>query len=136
MSKKLHFLVVDDQPIARCIVVAMLNTLGYTRVTEAVDGENALQLLQTGNAFEVPISFIITDWNMPNMNGLTLLKTVRANTGLQHLPVVMITSIEEEENISAAINAGADGYIFKSNLSTNTLKVTLGNIIMRRGLVA
>lgn len=136
MSQKLHFLVIDDQPIARRIVVAMLNALGYIRVTEADDGDKALQLLQAGSAVEVPISFIITDWHMPNMNGLALLKTVRASADLQHLPIVMITSIEEEENISAAINAGADGYILKSNLSAGALKVTLGNIIMRRGLVA
>jgi two-component system chemotaxis response regulator CheY len=135
VSPKFHFLVVDDQDIVRSIVVALLNALGYTKLSEATDGETALQLLQTSAAIGEPIDFVITDWNMPHMNGLALLKTIRTTEGLQHLPVLMITSVEGEAHIVAATNAGADGYINKASLDLAVLKATLENIMIRRGLV-
>ncbi|HEY8102644.1 MAG TPA: response regulator [Burkholderiaceae bacterium] len=135
MSSKFHFLVVDDQDIVRSIVVALLNALGYTRVSEATDGKTALQLLQTGDVHEEPINFIITDWNMPHMNGLALLKTIRVTEGLQHLPVLFVTSESSEEKIIAATDAGVDGYLLKSNLNADNLKVIISNITARKGRV-
>lgn len=105
---KMRFLVVDDFSTMRRIVRNLLKELGYTNVDEAEDGAIALQKLQ-GGGFE----FVVTDWNMPNMDGLTLLQTIRATPNLKHLPVLMITAEAKKENIIAAAQAGASGYIVK-----------------------
>jgi two-component system chemotaxis response regulator CheY len=105
---KMRILVVDDFSTMRRIVRNLLKELGFTNVDEAEDGAIALQKLNT-DAFE----FVITDWNMPNMDGLTLLQTVRSTPSLKHLPVLMITAEAKKENIIAAAQAGASGYIVK-----------------------
>ncbi|MBW7901433.1 MAG: chemotaxis response regulator CheY [Rhodocyclaceae bacterium] len=105
---KMRFLVVDDFSTMRRIVRNLLKELGFTNVDEAEDGVIALQKLQSGG-FE----FVVTDWNMPNMDGLTLLQTIRATPNLRHLPVLMITAEAKKENIIAAAQAGASGYIVK-----------------------
>ena len=105
---KMRFLVVDDFSTMRRIVRNLLKELGYTNVDEAEDGAIALQKLQNGG-FE----FVVTDWNMPNMDGLTLLQTSRATPNLKHLPVLMITAEAKKENIIEAAQAGASGYIVK-----------------------
>lgn len=105
---KMKFLVVDDFSTMRRIVRNLLKELGYTNVDEAEDGAIALQKLQAGG-----FDFVVSDWNMPNMDGLTLLQTVRATPNLKHLPVLMITAEAKKENIIAAAQAGASGYIVK-----------------------
>jgi len=105
---KFKFLVVDDFSTMRRIVRNLLKELGYTNADEAEDGAVALQKLQGGD-----FDFIITDWNMPNMDGLQLLQAVRANAALKHLPVLMITAEAKKENIIAAAQSGASGYIVK-----------------------
>ncbi len=105
---KMKFLVVDDFSTMRRIVRNLLKELGFGNVDEAEDGAIAYNKL-TGEAFD----FIVTDWNMPNMDGLTLLKQVRANPQLKHIPVLMITAEAKKENIVAAAQAGASGYIVK-----------------------
>lgn len=105
---KMRFLVVDDFSTMRRIVRNLLKELGFANVDEAEDGAVALAKL-TGEAFD----FVITDWNMPNMDGLTLLKQIRANPQLKRLPVLMITAEAKKENIIAAAQAGASGYIVK-----------------------
>lgn len=105
---KMKFLVVDDFSTMRRIVRNLLKELGFTNVDEAEDGAIALQKLQQGG-FE----FVVSDWNMPNMDGLTLLQTIRATPNLKHLPVLMITAEAKKENIIAAAQAGASGYIVK-----------------------
>jgi two-component system chemotaxis response regulator CheY len=119
---KLRFLVVDDFSTMRRIVRNLLKELGYTNVDEAEDGAVALQKLQ-GGGFE----FVITDWNMPNMDGLTLLQSVRAAPALKSLPVLMITAEAKKENIIAAAQAGASGYIVKpftaATLNEKLLKI-------------
>jgi two-component system chemotaxis response regulator CheY len=105
---KLRILVVDDFSTMRRIVRNLLKELGFTNVDEAEDGAIALQKLNTE-----PFEFVITDWNMPNMDGLTLLQTVRSTPTLKHLPVLMITAEAKKENIIAAAQAGASGYIVK-----------------------
>jgi two-component system chemotaxis response regulator CheY len=104
----MRFLVVDDFSTMRRIVRNLLKELGFANVDEAEDGAVALAKL-TGEAFD----FVITDWNMPNMDGLTLLKQIRANPQLKRLPVLMITAEAKKENIIAAAQAGASGYIVK-----------------------
>ncbi|HJW02140.1 MAG TPA: chemotaxis response regulator CheY [Azospira sp.] len=105
---KMKFLVVDDFSTMRRIVRNLLKELGFTNVDEAEDGAIALQKLQAGG-----FDFVVSDWNMPNMDGLTLLQTIRATPNLKHLPVLMITAEAKKENIIAAAQAGASGYIVK-----------------------
>lgn len=102
------FLVVDDFSTMRRIVRNLLKELGYTNVDEAEDGAIALSKLRGGN-FE----FVVSDWNMPNMDGLTMLQNIRADAELKHLPVLMVTAEAKKENIIAAAQAGANGYVVK-----------------------
>ncbi|MDR1889970.1 MAG: chemotaxis response regulator CheY [Zoogloeaceae bacterium] len=105
---KLRILVVDDFSTMRRIVRNLLKELGFTNVDEAEDGAIALQKLNNES-----FDFVVTDWNMPNMDGLTLLQTVRSSPNLKHLPVLMVTAEAKKENIIAAAQAGASGYIVK-----------------------
>ena len=105
---KIKFLVVDDFSTMRRIVRNLLKELGFVNVDEAEDGAVALQKLQAGG-----FDFVISDWNMPNMDGLALLQAVRADGALKHLPVLMITAEAKKENIIAAAQSGASGYIVK-----------------------
>ena len=124
---KTRFLVVDDFSTMRRIVRNLLKELGFTNVDEAEDGAIALQKLQQGG-FE----FVVTDWNMPNMDGLTLLQTIRATPTLRHLPVLMITAEAKKENIIAAAQAGANGYIVKP-FTAGTLSEKLTKIFEKLG---
>ena len=136
IPSEFHFLVVDDVPIVRHIVVVLLRALGYTKVSEAENGAKALKLLASTNSSPTPINFIVTDWNMPVMDGMTLLQTIRATDGLKHLPVLMVTSEAQNDNILAAAQAGVDGYIVKPSLNARIFKETLDNILLKRGLAA
>jgi len=107
-DKNLKFLVVDDFSTMRRIVRNLLKELGFVNVDEAEDGAVALRKLQDGN-----FDFIVSDWNMPNMDGLTMLQNVRANEALKNIPVLMVTAEAKKENIVAAAQAGASGYIVK-----------------------
>ncbi|MCC7549483.1 MAG: chemotaxis response regulator CheY [Burkholderiales bacterium] len=109
MSKPdLKFLVVDDFSTMRRIVRNLLKELGFNNVDEAEDGINALQKLRAES-----FDFVISDWNMPNMTGIELLRQVRADAVLRHLPLLMITAEAKKENIIEAAQAGASGYIVK-----------------------
>src|SRR5574340_553456 len=105
---KVRCLVVDDFSTMRRIVRNLLKELGFHNVEEAEDGAIALSRLKSGG-----IDFVVTDWNMPNMDGLTLLQSIRADPALKHLPVLMITAEAKKENIIAAAQAGASGYVVK-----------------------
>ena len=105
---KIKFLVVDDFSTMRRIVRNLLKELGYMNADEAEDGAVALHKLRSG-----VFDFVISDWNMPNMDGLQLLQAVRADPSLKHLPVLMITAEAKKENIIAAAQSGASGYIVK-----------------------
>ena len=108
MNKNLKILVVDDFSTMRRIVKNLLNELGFTDISEADDGKTALPMLQAGG-FE----FVVTDWNMPGMPGIDLLKAIRADDKLKHLPVLMVTAEAKKENIIMAAQAGASGYVVK-----------------------
>lgn len=125
MSKDLSILVVDDFATMRRIVKSQLNELGYTNVDEADDGATALPLLQTGK-----YQFLITDWNMPTMSGLDLLKNVRANPSLKHIPVMMITAEAKRDNIIEAAKAGVNGYIVKP-FNSKALKEKITAVLSR-----
>lgn len=105
---KMKFLVVDDFSTMRRIVRNLLKELGFTNVDEAEDGVIALQKLKASE-----FDFVVTDWNMPNMTGIELLRAIRADAALKGLPVLMITAEAKKENIIEAAQAGASGYIVK-----------------------
>ena len=123
MSKDLKFLVVDDFSTMRRIIKNLLNDLGYQNVTEADDGKTALPILQQGG-----IDFLITDWNMPGMPGLDLLKAVRADAKLAKMPVLMLTAEAKREQIIEAAQAGVSGYVIKP-FTAETLKEKLDKIL-------
>jgi two-component system, chemotaxis family, chemotaxis protein CheY len=108
VNTDLKFLVVDDFSTMRRIVRNLLKELGFTDVDEAEDGIVALQKLRAGT-----FDFVISDWNMPNMTGIELLRAIRADAGLRHLPLLMVTAEAKKENIVEAAQAGASGYIVK-----------------------
>ncbi|WP_223871749.1 chemotaxis response regulator CheY [Candidatus Dactylopiibacterium carminicum] len=124
---KMKFLVVDDFSTMRRIVRNLLKELGYTNVDEAEDGVVAMQKLNSGG-----IDFVVTDWNMPNMTGIELLRAIRASAPLAHLPVLMITAEAKKENIIEAAQAGASGYIVKP-FTAATLSEKLGKIFEKMG---
>jgi two-component system chemotaxis response regulator CheY len=103
-----RFLVVDDFSTMRRIVRNLLKELGFTNVQEAEDGVDALSKLRADS-----FDFVVSDWNMPNMTGLELLQKIRADDSLKHLPVLMVTAEAKKENIIAAAQAGASGYVVK-----------------------
>jgi len=108
VDKNMKFLVVDDFSTMRRIVRNLLKELGFTNVDEAEDGQVALHKLKNQH-----FDFIVSDWNMPNMTGIELLKAVRADQQIKHLPFMMITAEAKRENIIEAAMAGASGYIVK-----------------------
>ena len=127
MSKDLKFLVVDDFSTMRRIIKNLLHDLGYSNVTEADDGKTALPMLQAGN-----FDFLITDWNMPGMPGLDLLKAVRADAKLAKMPVMMLTAEAKREQIIEAAQAGVNGYVIKP-FTAETLKEKLDKILSAAG---
>lgn len=128
LDPNLRFLVVDDFSTMRRIIRNLLKELGYTNVEEAEDGAVALQRLTNVGNYD----FVITDWNMPNMDGLTLLQQIRANPTLKDLPVMMVTAEAKKENIIAAAQAGASGYIVKP-FTSGTLEEKLDKIFEKMG---
>lgn len=104
----MKFLVVEDFSTMRRIVLNLLKDLEFVNVDEAEDGAIALQKLKDGS-----YDFVVSDWNMPNMDGLSLLQNIRGNDKLKHLPVLMVTAEAKKENIVAAAQAGASGYVVK-----------------------
>jgi len=109
LNKDMPILVVDDFSTMRRIVKTCLKQLGFGNVTEAADGKIALDKLQGSDAFEL----IISDWNMPNMMGIDLLKAVRQDDKLKALPFLMVTAEAQKENILEAAKAGVSNYIIK-----------------------
>lgn len=104
----MKFLVVDDSPTMRRIVINALKTFGIDDIVEAEDGQDALSKLQTHK-----IDFVITDWNMPNMSGLDLTKTIRASDQWKNLPILMVTTRGLKEDIIQALQAKVNNYIVK-----------------------
>ena len=104
----LKFLVVDDFSTMRRIVRGLLKEMGCNNVDEAEDGAVALQMIKT-NRYD----FVVSDINMPNMNGFDLLKAIKADSNLKHIPVLMVTAEARKEDILLAAQSGAAGYVVK-----------------------
>jgi two-component system chemotaxis response regulator CheY len=126
-DKNMSILVVDDFPTMRRIVRSLLKELGFENVEEAEDGQEALTKLRTGG-FE----FVVSDWNMPNLDGLEMLKEIRQDPKLSSLPVLMVTAEAKKENIIAAAQAGANGYVVKP-FTAATLEEKLNKIFEKLG---
>lgn len=127
-DKNMKFLVVDDFSTMRRIIRNLLKELEFTNVDEAEDGLIGLNKLRGGN-----FDFVVSDWNMPNMTGIDMLKNIRADAALKHLPVLMVTAEAKKENIIEAAQAGADGYVVKP-FTAAVLEEKLGKIFQKRGM--
>lgn len=119
----ISILVVDDFPTMRKIVKQVLKQLGYANVQEAEDGALGLATLKR----DTSIQFVVSDWNMPNMTGIELLKAVRSDPKLKHLPFLMVTAEADKENIVEAVKSGVSGYIVKP-FNAATMKEKLEKI--------
>ena len=127
-DKNLKILIVDDFSTMRRIVRNLLKELGYTNADEAEDGVVALQKLKSGS-----FQFVVSDWNMPHMTGIELLRAIRGDVELKHLPVLMVTAEAKKENIIAAAQAGASGYVVKP-FTAATLEEKLNKVFEKHGL--
>lgn len=121
----MKILIVDDFSTMRRIIKNLLRDLGFTNTHEADDGLTALPMLQSGN-----YDFLITDWNMPGMQGIDLLKAVRADPKLAKLPALMVTAESKREQIVEAAQAGVNGYVVKP-FTAGTLKEKIDKIFER-----
>lgn len=127
VQKTIKILVVDDFPTMRRIIKNLLKDLGLENVDEAEDGAIGLEKLRNGT-----FDFVVSDWNMPNMDGLEMLKQIRADPALAKLPVLMVTAEAKKENIIAAAQAGANGYVVKP-FTAATLEEKLNKIFEKTG---
>jgi two-component system, chemotaxis family, chemotaxis protein CheY len=108
VSRDMRILVVDDFSTMRRIVKNILTQLGFTKIEEAEDGKIALAKLEAGS-----FDFVVSDWNMPNMMGIDLLRAVRSKDKLKSLPFLMVTAESQKENVIEAVQAGVSNYIVK-----------------------
>ena len=127
LDKNMKVLVVDDFSTMRRIIKNLLRDLDFTNISEADDGNTALPMLKDGN-----FDFVVTDWNMPGMQGIDLLKAIRADSNLSHIPVLMVTAEAKKEQIIMAAQAGVNGYIVKP-FTAATLNTKLDKIFERLG---
>ncbi|MCW8806598.1 MAG: chemotaxis response regulator CheY [Rhodanobacter sp.] len=127
MDKNMKILVVDDFSTMRRIVRNLLVEIGFSNplIQEADDGNNALAMLRAG-----PFDLVVTDWNMPNMTGIDLLRAIRAEATLKGMPVLMVTAENNRDQIIAAAQAGVNGYVVKP-FTAATLQEKLGKIFER-----
>src|SRR5690625_5276794 len=125
LDKNMKILIVDDFSTMRRIIKNLLRDLGFTNTAEADDGTTALPMLKKGG-----FDFLVTDWNMPGMTGIDLLREVRADEELATLPVLMVTAEAKREQIITAAQAGVNGYIVKP-FTANTLKEKIERIFER-----
>ena len=125
LDKNIKILIVDDFSTMRRIIKNLLRDLGFNNTCEADDGSTALPMLENGD-----YDFVITDWNMPIMQGIDLLRKIRANPKLKSLPVLMVTAEAKREQIIIAAQAGVNGYIVKP-FTADTLKEKIDKIFER-----
>jgi len=121
----MKILIVDDFSTMRRIIKNLLRDFGFTNTQEADDGNTGLPMLQSGN-----FDFLVTDWNMPGMTGIDLLRAVRADDKLKTLPVLMVTAEAKKEQIVMAAQEGVNGYIVKP-FTAQTLKEKIDKIFAR-----
>jgi len=125
LDKNMKILIVDDFSTMRRIIKNLLRDLGFTNTVEADDGLTAIPILNSGS-----IDFLVTDWNMPGMTGIDLLRHVRADEKLRSLPVLMVTAEAKREQIIEAAQAGVNGYVVKP-FTAQALKEKIEKIFER-----
>jgi len=125
LDKNMKILVVDDFSTMRRIVKNILRQLGFVNIIEADDGSTALEILQREK-----IEFVVSDWNMPKMTGLELLKAIRADDALKHIPFLMVTAEAQQENIIEAVKSGVSNYIVKP-FTAETLSQKINQIFIK-----
>ncbi len=125
MNKDMKILVVDDFSTMRRIIKNLLRDLGFCNTTEADDGTTALPMLQKGG-----FDFLVTDWNMPGMQGIDLLRAIREDPNISALPVLMVTAESKREQIIEAAQAGVNGYVVKP-FTAQTLREKIDKIFER-----
>ncbi len=108
-----RILVIDDMPSIRELVKNHLKGMGYRNISEASDGEEGLQHIILQNSANMPVQLVISDWNMPKMAGLELLKQVRSTQAFVNLPFVLLTSESERDQVTEAVLAGVSQYVIK-----------------------
>jgi two-component system chemotaxis response regulator CheY len=112
-SERVRILVVDDMPKMRQIISSQIKSLGFTDVVTASDGKEALDLLNKQHEEKTPIELIFSDWNMPIMPGIELLRAIRQSETLKHLPFIMVTAEGQRDQVMEAIKFGVSNYIVK-----------------------
>lgn len=127
MDKNMKILIVDDFSTMRRIIKNLLRDLGFTNTHEADDGSTALPMLKSGD-----FDFLVTDWNMPGMSGIELLKEIRADGKLATIPVLMVTAEAKRDQIIEAAQAGVNGYVVKP-FTAQVLKEKIDKIFERVG---
>ena len=127
IKSDIKILVVDDMTTMRKIIKNMLTQTGFTNISEADDGATAWPMIEGAIKEGQPYQFIISDWNMPQLSGLDLLKNVRATPGLEKLPFLMITAEAEQGNVVIAVKAGVSNFIVKP-FSAQVLKEKIDKI--------
>lgn len=125
LDKNMKILIVDDFSTMRRIIKNLLRDLGFTNTQEADDGLTALPMLKGGD-----FDFLVTDWNMPGMTGIDLLKAVRADDKLSSLPILMVTAEAKRDQIIEAAQAGVNGYVVKP-FTAQVLKEKIDKIFER-----
>lgn len=113
LDLKMKTLVIDDMNTMRKIIKKMLKEIGFINIEEANDGKPAWQMIQEAHEAGTPYQFIVSDWNMPGLSGLDLLKQIRADERFKKLPFLMITAEAEQSNVVIAVKAGVSNFIVK-----------------------
>jgi two-component system chemotaxis response regulator CheY len=126
VDKNTKILLIDDFAKVRKITKNILENLGFKNIIEAEDGIEAIEILKN-----MEIDLILTDWNMPNISGLDLVKIIRNSEKLKHIPIIMISAEALKENIAKAINAGVDDYIVKP-FTKSTLAQKIEKVFFRK----
>jgi two-component system chemotaxis response regulator CheY len=127
LSPSAKILVIDDMSTMRKIIKNMLVKMGHSNITEADDGAPAWDMLVGAKESGVPFDFVVSDWNMPGLNGLDLLKKIRSSEDFKKLPFLMVTAEAEQSNVVIAVKAGVSNFIVKP-FSVETLKEKIGKI--------
>ena len=121
----MRFLVVDDSSTMRRIIINTLNKLGYQDIIEASNGREGMDRVSDG-----AVDLVITDWNMPEMNGIDFIRSLRALDGKQHLPVLMVTTNAAKDDIVEALRAGVNNYVVKP-FTPDTIKEKIDAVLAR-----
>lgn len=127
LDTSMKTLVIDDMNTMRKIIKKMLKEIGFTNIDEANDGKPAWKMIEEAHEAGMPYQFIVSDWNMPGLTGLDLLKQIRADERFSKLPFLMITAEAEQSNVVIAVKAGVSNFIVKP-FNKATLKAKIDKV--------